>query len=81
MGCHVLLQMIFPTQRSHPLPIVGGFFTIRATRETQKYWSGLSCPPPEDLLNPGIEPGSLPFHEDSFPDELPGRPKDNANPK
>ena len=24
-----------------------------------EYWSGLPCPPPGDLLNPGIEPGSL----------------------
>ena len=23
------------------------------------YWSGLSCPPPGDLLNPGIEPTYL----------------------
>ena len=25
----------------------------------QAYWSGLPCPPPEDLPNPGIEPTSL----------------------
>ena len=25
----------------------------------QDYWSGLPCPPPGDLLNPGIEPLSL----------------------
>ena len=25
----------------------------------QEYWSGLSCPPPRDLLHPGIEPSSL----------------------
>ena len=25
----------------------------------QKYWSGLPCPPPEDLSDPGIEPTSL----------------------
>ena len=25
----------------------------------QEYWSGLPCPPPGDLLDPGIEPGSL----------------------
>ena len=25
----------------------------------QKYWSGLPCPPPGDLPNPGIEPASL----------------------
>ena len=26
---------------------------------SQEYWSGLVCPPPGDLLNPGIEPRSL----------------------
>ena len=25
----------------------------------QEYWSGLPCPPPVDLPDPGIEPGSL----------------------
>ena len=25
----------------------------------QEYWSGLPCPPPEDLSDPGIEPMSL----------------------
>jgi len=25
----------------------------------QEYWSGLLCPPPEDLPNPGIEPASI----------------------
>ena len=25
----------------------------------QEYWSGLSCPPPGDLLNPEIEPEFL----------------------
>ena len=25
----------------------------------QEYWSGLLCPPPGDLPNPGIEPPSL----------------------
>ena len=25
----------------------------------QEYWSGLPCPPPGDLLHPGIEPTSL----------------------
>ena len=25
----------------------------------KKYWSGLSCPPPGDLPDPGIEPASL----------------------
>ena len=25
----------------------------------QEYWSGLPCPPPGDLLHPGMEPKSL----------------------
>ena len=25
----------------------------------QEYWSGLPCPPPGDLPDPGIEPASL----------------------
>ena len=28
----------------------------------QEYWSGLSCPPPRDLPDPGIEPVSLKSH-------------------
>ena len=28
----------------------------------QEYWSGLTCPPPEDLPNPGIELISLTSH-------------------
>ena len=27
----------------------------------QEYWSGLSCPPSEDLSNPGIQPAFLKF--------------------
>ena len=38
------------------------------------YWSGLPCPPPEDLPNPGIEPGSPAFQVDSFTIEPPGKP-------
>ena len=26
-----------------------------------QYWSGLPCPPPGDLLDPGIKPASLTF--------------------
>ena len=27
----------------------------------QEYWSGLSCPPPWDIPDPGIEPASFMF--------------------
>ena len=33
----------------------------------QEYWSGLPCPRPGDLPNPGIEPGSPALQEDSLP--------------
>ena len=41
----------------------------------QEYWSGLPCPPPGDLPNPGIEPRSPALQADSWPSELPGRSK------
>ena len=40
---------------------------------SQKYWSGLPCPPPGNLPNPGIEPGSPALQADSLPAELPGK--------
>ena len=33
----------------------------------QEYWSGLPCPLPEDLPNPGIEPRSLALQVYSLP--------------
>ena len=33
----------------------------------QEYWSGLSCPPPGDLPDPGIEPRSPALQADSLP--------------
>ena len=39
----------------------------------QVYWSGLSCPPPGDLSDPGIEPGSLALQVDSSPPEPLGK--------
>ena len=41
----------------------------------QEYWSGLPCPPPVDLSNPGIEPRSPTLQADSLPPEPPGRPQ------
>ena len=39
----------------------------------QEYWSGLPCPPPGDLPNPGIELRSPALQEDSLPSEPPGK--------
>ena len=37
---------------AHQAPLSMGF-------PRQEYWSGLLCPPPGDLLDPGIKPVSL----------------------
>ena len=37
---------------AHQVPLSIGF-------SRQEYWSGLPCPPPGDLPNPGIKPMSL----------------------
>ena len=56
-----------PMDCSLPAPLFKGF-----TR--QKYWSGLPCPPPGDLPNPGTEPRSPALQADSLPLEPPGKP-------
>ena len=40
----------------------------------QEYWSGLPCPPPGDLPNPGIKPRSPEWQADSLLSEPPGKP-------
>ena len=42
-------------------------------KKKKEYWGGLSCPPPGDLPNPGIELGSPVLQADSLPSELPGK--------
>ena len=45
VGCHALLQGIFPTQgRTQASCITGGFFTIWAIRGAQEYWSAYPIP-------------------------------------
>ena len=41
----------------------------------QENWSGLPCPPPGDLPNPGIEPRSPALQVDSLPSEPRGTSK------
>ena len=41
----------------------------------QEYWSGLPCPPPGELPNPGTEPRSPTWQVDSLPSEPPVKPK------
>ena len=41
----------------------------------QEYWRGLLFPSPEDLPDPGIEPGSPTLEADTLPSEPPGKSK------
>ena len=55
VGCHALLQGIFPTQGSH---IAGGFFTIWDTRGSLRILELVAYPSLRELPDPGIELGS-----------------------
>ena len=44
----------------------------------QEYWSGLPCPPPGDLPNPGIESRSPALHADSLLSEPLGKLKNTV---
>ena len=52
--------------------------SVHEAFSTQEYWSGLPCPPPGDLPNPGREPRALAMKADSLPSELPGKPKNTG---
>ena len=40
----------------------------------QEYWTGVPFPSPEDLPDPGIEPGSPALQADALTSEPPGKP-------
>ena len=44
----------------------------------QEHWSGLPCPPPGDLPNPGIESRSAALQADSLPAEPAAKPKNTG---
>ena len=57
---------------------VHGILQARILVSRQEYWSGLPCPPPGDLPNPGIEPRSPTWQVDSLPSESLGKPKNTG---
>ena len=62
------LTLITPWTVAHQAPLSMGF-------SRQEYWSGLSCPPPEDLSNPRVNPRFPTLQADSLPSKSPGKPK------
>ena len=61
------LTLCNPMDCSLPRSPSRGFFG-------QEYWSGLPFPAPEDLPNPGIEPGFPTLEADTLTSEPPGKP-------
>ena len=61
-----------PTLSTHGLGTYQAPLSMGFSR--QEYWSGLSCPSPGALPNPGIKPRSPALQADSLPTELPGKP-------
>ena len=49
---HLCLTLFSPMDCTFQVPLSMGF-------SRQEYWTGLPCPPPGDLLDPGIEPAFL----------------------
>ena len=54
-----------PWTVAHQAPLSMGIL------QTRTHWSGLPCPPPGDLPNPGIQPMSPALQADSLPSETP----------
>ena len=52
LNCSVMSNSVTPCTVAHQAPLSMGF-------PKQEYWNGLPFPPPEDLPNTGLEPGSL----------------------
>ena len=65
------LTLCDPMDNSLPSSLPQGF-------SRQEYSSGLSCPPPGDLPNPGIKPRCLALQADSLPSEPTGKPKNTG---
>ena len=67
-----LVAQSCPTFRTHGLQRTRLLCPWEFSR--QEYWSGLPCPPPGDLPNPGIKDRSSALQVDSLPSEPPGKP-------
>ena len=75
VGCHALLQRIFPTQGSNPgLPPWRQILYHLSHQGSPWIPECIPIPSPGNLPNPEIEPGSLALQVDSLPAELPGKP-------
>ena len=74
VGCHALLQGIFPTQGSNPgLPHCRWILYCLSHQGSPRILEWVAYPFLGDLPDLGIELGSSALQEDSLPAELPGK--------
>ena len=74
MGCHALLQGIFPSQWSNPgLPHCRQILYCLSHQGSPRILGWVAYLFSRDLPAPGIEPGSLALHTNSLSAELPGK--------
>ena len=67
MSSSVMFDSATPRTVARQAPLSMGF-------PRQEYWSGLPFPPPGDLPDPGVKPGSPALEANSLPSEPPGKP-------
>ena len=68
----VMSNSVTPWTAAHQASLAMEFFR-------QKFWSGLSCPSPGDLPNPGIKPRCLTLQAVSLLAELPEKPNNSLS--
>ena len=71
LGARSCPTLATPQTAAHQASLSMGF-------SRQEDWSGLPCPPPGDLPNPGIKLRSPALQVDSLPSEPPGKPKNTG---
>ena len=75
VGCHALLQGIFPTQRSNLGLLHRRWTPYHLSHQgSPRILEWVAYTHSGDLPDPGIEPGSPEFQVDSLPAELPQKP-------
>ena len=75
VGCHARFRGIFTTQGSNPgLPHCRGIFYQLSHQGSPRTLQWAAYPSPDNLPDPGIEPGSPALQVDSLPAELPRKP-------
>ena len=80
VGCHALLQGIFPSQGQNPgLPHCRQILYQLSYEGSLRILEWAPVPSPGDLPNPRIELESPALQEDSLPTELPGKPNNMSS--